>query len=132
MRPNGGASRLRVKGLMALNIEQRWIGVPKATPPLTASAVPAMAADRGSYMRPQAAAETLFETGQRVRTRNINPAGHTRLPRYARGKEGIISRNHGIFVFPDTNAHFEGEQPQSTPHPIVESRTMEPTTTNTG
>lgn len=53
-----------------------------------------------------------FQVGQRVRSRNINPVGHTRLPRYARGKFGIIDRDHGVFVFPDTNAHFLGEKPQ--------------------
>jgi len=47
-----------------------------------------------------------------VRARNINPTGHTRLPRYARGKTGTISMDHGVFVFPDTNAHFAGEKPQ--------------------
>src|SRR5438034_4578798 len=34
------------------------------------------------------------------------------LPRYARGKLGAIDRDHGVFVFPDTNAHFLGEKPQ--------------------
>jgi nitrile hydratase subunit beta len=53
-----------------------------------------------------------FEAGDRVRTKNINPAGHTRLPRYARGKLGVIHRVHGIHVFPDTNAHGMGPQPQ--------------------
>ena len=43
---------------------------------------------------------------------NLHPAGHTRLPRYARGKLGAIERDHGVFVFPDTNAHFLGEKPQ--------------------
>ena len=43
-----------------------------------------------------------FQTGQRVRARNIHPIGHTRLPRYARGKVGTIERDHGVFVFPDT------------------------------
>ncbi|HWE53099.1 MAG TPA: nitrile hydratase subunit beta [Bryobacteraceae bacterium] len=47
-----------------------------------------------------------------VRTRNMHPAGHTRLPRYARDKEGSIARDHGVFVFPDTNAHGLGENPQ--------------------
>ena len=47
----------------------------------------------------------------RVVTRNMHP-GHTRLPRYARGKEGTIERVHGTHVFPDTNAHQEGEHPQ--------------------
>jgi nitrile hydratase subunit beta len=53
-----------------------------------------------------------FRPGQRVRARNLNPTGHTRLPRYARGKTGIVDRVHGVFVFPDTNAHFLGEDPQ--------------------
>ena len=53
-----------------------------------------------------------FLVGQRIRARNINPTGHTRLPRYARAKLGTIERDHGVFVFPDTNAHFLGENPQ--------------------
>ena len=53
-----------------------------------------------------------FQVGQRVRARNIHPVGHTRSPRYARGKFGMINRDHGVFVFPDTNAHFLGETPQ--------------------
>ena len=85
---------------------------PKATPPLTAAGAAAMAARRNSYMRPDAEAEARFQNGQPVRARNMNPVGHTRLPRYARGKQGVIHRRHGIFVFPDTNAHFLGEHPQ--------------------
>jgi len=50
--------------------------------------------------------------GQAVRARNINPVGHTRLPRYARGKTGQIVRDHGVYVFPDTNAQFRGEKRQ--------------------
>lgn len=53
-----------------------------------------------------------FLAGQLVRAKNIHPVGHTRLPRYARGKSGIVDRDHGIFVFPDTNAHGQGEHPQ--------------------
>lgn len=87
-------------------------GSPKATPRLTAAAAAATAAQRGSYMRQDAKAQARFKVGQHVRARNINPLGHTRLPRYARGKKGTIIRHHGIFVFPDTNAHFQGEQPQ--------------------
>jgi len=51
-----------------------------------------------------------FHIGQRVRARNINPVGHTRLPRYARGKLGTIMRDHGVFVFPDADGL--GEMPQ--------------------
>lgn len=87
-------------------------GSQKATPPLTANAVPAVAARRGNFMRPEAEEKARFRVGQQVRARNMNPVGHTRLPRYARGKAGTIVRHHGIFVFPDTNAHFLGEQPQ--------------------
>ena len=53
-----------------------------------------------------------FQVGQRVRTRNLNPQGHTRLPRYARGRDGIVERNHGVFIFPDSNARREGTKPQ--------------------
>jgi len=47
-----------------------------------------------------------------VRARNINPPGHTRIPRYVRGKRGVIARDWGVFVFPDTNAHHAGTKPQ--------------------
>jgi nitrile hydratase subunit beta len=53
-----------------------------------------------------------FAPGDRVVTRNAHPPGHTRLPRYARGKPGVIDRLHGTHVFPDANAHGRGEQPQ--------------------
>ncbi|HZZ16618.1 MAG TPA: nitrile hydratase subunit beta [Candidatus Sulfotelmatobacter sp.] len=87
-------------------------GSQKATPFLAAAAVPAMAARPGNFSRPEAHAEAHFKVGQQVRALNMNPVGHTRLPRYARSKKGTILRHHGIFVFPDTNAHFLGEQPQ--------------------
>ena len=44
--------------------------------------------------------------------RNIHPVGHTRLPRYARGKRGVVLLVHGPQTFPDTNAHGLGRQPQ--------------------
>ncbi len=53
-----------------------------------------------------------FAVGDRVRTRNMNPTGHTRLPRYARGKTGMVERVNGAQVFPDSNAHGRGEDPQ--------------------
>jgi nitrile hydratase len=73
--------------------------------------VPAMVVRRNSARR-SAAVKPRFKAGQRVRARNINPTGHTRLPRYARGKQGIVHLDHGVFVFPDTNAQFLGEKPQ--------------------
>jgi nitrile hydratase beta subunit len=86
-------------------------GSPKATPALTADKVAKTLAKGGPSSRDVAVAPR-FQLGQRVRARNINPTGHTRLPRYARGKLGSIDRDHGVHVFPDTNAHFLGEKPQ--------------------
>src|SRR5215475_3832202 len=57
-------------------------------------------------------ARARFATGDAVVTRQFHPSGHTRLPRYARGKRGVIARFHGVHVFPDTNAHGLGEAPQ--------------------
>jgi hypothetical protein len=53
-----------------------------------------------------------FSAGDKVRTHNFNPETHTRLPRYARGKTGIVEAVREGFVFPDTNAHGKGENPQ--------------------
>ena len=53
-----------------------------------------------------------FKVSQRVRARNLEPSGHTRLPRYVRGKIGVIVRDHGVYLFPDSNAHFQGEKRQ--------------------
>lgn len=78
---------------------------------LTARAVPSALARGGPTDRPETAPPR-FRLGDRVRTRLINPAGHTRLPRYARDKFGEIVLHHGAHVFPDTNAHGAGEAPQ--------------------
>jgi len=86
-------------------------GSPKQIPALTADKVPPLIANGVPASRNVPVAP-LFQTGQRVRARNMHPVGHTRLPRYARGKVGTIERDYGVFVFPDTNAHFLGEKPQ--------------------
>ena len=46
-----------------------------------------------------------FKVGDHVIAKNLNSLGHTRLPRYARGKHGVIERAYGVFPFPDKNAH---------------------------
>ena len=66
---------------------------------------------RGSYARP-APAPARFAPGDRVRTKNIHPATHTRLPRYARGHVGVIEAVRGCHVFPDSAALGKGENPQ--------------------
>jgi nitrile hydratase subunit beta len=53
-----------------------------------------------------------FQSGDAVITRNLHPEGHTRLPRYARGRRGTVERDHGVFVFADANAMGDGPRPQ--------------------
>jgi nitrile hydratase subunit beta len=86
-------------------------GAKKVTPALTADRVAGTLA-KGTPASRDVALTPRFRPGEAVRTRNINPTGHTRLPRYARGKEGVVVRHHGVHVLPDTNAHFRGEYPQ--------------------
>jgi nitrile hydratase len=66
---------------------------------------------RGSFFR-QSQGPAQFKPGDRVRTRNIHPATHTRLPRYARGKIGVVELVHGCHAFPDTVAIDKGDDPQ--------------------
>src|SRR5262245_20619257 len=53
-----------------------------------------------------------FGIGDKIRVRNMHPTGHTRLPRYLRKAVGEIVFVHGAHVFPDSNAHRRGEDPQ--------------------
>jgi nitrile hydratase subunit beta len=53
-----------------------------------------------------------FRVGDAVRARVASPGGHTRLPRYAAGRRGVVRRVAGAYVFPDSNAHGLGEAPQ--------------------
>jgi len=104
---------LAERGLVTREEIERGIAEPgsaRLTPRLQAGQVPAMVA-AGAPTRRERIAER-FQVGQRVRARNQHPSGHTRLPRYVRGRTGAIVRVHGTFVFPDTNAHFLGEHPQ--------------------
>ena len=83
----------------------------KPVAPTAAEAVwPAVTAP-GSYRRDVTAAPS-FWLGDRVRTRHLNPAHHTRLPRYLRGHVGEIIACHGAHVFPDSNAQGLGEDPR--------------------
>jgi nitrile hydratase beta subunit len=53
-----------------------------------------------------------FQVGQAVVARNLHPVGHTRLPRYVRGRRGEVAIDHGVFIFPDTHAAGQGTRPQ--------------------
>jgi nitrile hydratase len=86
-------------------------GSPKANPALSLATSDRWL-NRGIPSSDEPKVRPLFKVRQRVRARNINPTGHTRLPRYARGKFGVIVRDHGVYLFPDSNAHFQGEKRQ--------------------
>jgi nitrile hydratase subunit beta len=43
----------------------------------------------------------MYALGDRVRVRDWHPNGHTRAPRYVRGKVGVVTRLDGIFSLPD-------------------------------
>jgi nitrile hydratase len=86
-------------------------GSTRATPMFTL-ATASRWLNRGIASSRDPAVRPSFKVGQRVRARTINPIGHTRLPRYARGKAGVVMRDHGVYIFPDTNAHFQGEKRQ--------------------
>jgi nitrile hydratase subunit beta len=83
----------------------------KEAPVLKAADVPAVLRNR-RLARMDDDVPARFRPGDRVVARNIHPAGHTRLPRYARGRRGEIERDYGVFVFPDTNALSLGKKPQ--------------------
>ncbi len=84
---------------------------PRREDPALAAAIAARLRAGNPVNRPTSQ-QARFAVGDHVLTRNLNPHGHTRLPRYARGKRGVIVKHHGAHVFPDTNAHGLGENPQ--------------------
>ena len=87
------------------------------TPPLplprrpTAESVPVTLGKGAPTVRP-APSPARFAVGDAVRARVMNPVGHTRLPRYVRGRPGRIHAVHGAHVFADASAAGEGEDPR--------------------
>ena len=108
-------SEMLVKG-GAVSAEELANGVAdpvaaKATPRLSPEMVAPALSRAGSYLR-DAPSPPAFASGDRVRARNLSPAGHTRLARYVRGRIGVVERCHGAHVFPDSHAHGRGEDPR--------------------
>lgn len=115
--------RIWTLGLERLMLERGLVladeladGRPHAAPltgvrALPAAQVPAALAQGKSTLR-TIAESPRFAVGARVRTRELNPPTHTRLPRYCRGKPGTVVMLHGAHVFPDAHARGHGEQPQ--------------------
>jgi nitrile hydratase subunit beta len=87
------------------------LAIPRREDPALAEGIPSILR-AGQPVTRQIRQKPRFAVGDRIVTRNLNPHGHTRLPRYARSKHGVIAHHHGAHVFPDTNAHGLGENPQ--------------------
>jgi nitrile hydratase subunit beta len=58
-------------------------------------------------------ARSRFAVGDRVRVSDAGPRGHTRCPRYVRGKQGVVDRCDGAFTLPDADVH--GDDPPIEP-----------------
>ena len=101
-----------IEGLMRLMDERHMLeGAPKQLPVLEATRVAAILSKGSNYNR-EVSNAPLFEIGDRVKVRNLHTTGHTRLPGYLRGKTGQVALYHKAHVFPDSNAHGLGENPQ--------------------
>ena len=71
----------------------------------------ASAAASGHAARPLSSTPR-YMVGDDVTTCEHGHSGHTRLPAYARGRRGRVLAWHDGWVFPDHNAHAQGEHPQ--------------------
>ena len=67
---------------------------------------------RGVSPKREISEEAVFKVGESVRARVTHQPGHTRMPRYVRGRQGVVVADRGGHVFPDTNALGLGENPQ--------------------
>ena len=109
--------RMPAAGYLAAGYYERWLtaietllvekGVVSAEELASGRAArPAPEAAKPADDRPPLRAR--FRVGDAVVARNVHPAGHTRLPRYARGRRGVVRSVHGPFLRPDTNATLAG------------------------
>ena len=53
-----------------------------------------------------------YRVGQRVRGANLNTPTHTRMPRYTRGRIGVVERDRGVFALPERDVYFLDPKPQ--------------------
>ncbi|HEU4431686.1 MAG TPA: nitrile hydratase subunit beta [Myxococcota bacterium] len=109
-----GIERMDPARYLAASYYERWLASLERTLPevgaLTPGAAPPPAGPYG--FEREVGAPARFAVGSTVRVRARKPVGHTRLPGYASGKRGTVVSVRGGYVFPDTNAHGLGEQPQ--------------------
>ena len=61
-----------------------------------------------------------FSPGDRVRARNLHPRGHTRQPRYVRGRVGTVAEDFGVYALQDSDE--AGSQPGDRPQHVYSIR----------
>lgn len=109
---------LREAGVVSVADLRARIGELGGDADAPAAARPADHPDRVGYVPAAAGSQReltvapRFVPGDRVRTHRSGKPGHTRLPGYARGRSGTVIAWHGGWVWPDSNAHGAGENPQ--------------------
>jgi nitrile hydratase len=97
---------------------------PKALPRTLRAADVARVLAEGTPRERIASEAARFAVGDRVRTRRESLGHHTRLPGYARGKQGVIARVHGVHVFADASARGKGEAPDWLYNVVFEAREL--------
>jgi nitrile hydratase len=107
-------TRLIERGIVARAEVERGQADPaseKATPVVT-STVARELLFRTPHTEQDIALTPRFRVGDRVRGRNIHPTTHTRMPRYTRGKTGVVERDRGVFHLPDSEQGSAEPKPQ--------------------
>src|SRR4051812_37788234 len=101
-----GISTLLVeKGVVTLDeLESRAPGFPLSRPVLAGRL-----SDPGADV-----VEPAFAPDDTVVVRDDHPAGHTRCPRYVRGKRGTVVRVDGVYSLPDVEAHCDAKRNEPT------------------
>jgi nitrile hydratase subunit beta len=84
--------------------EGRMLQPPVPVPNVVIADKVAAALARGSPTAQPLGGVARFRVGDPVRAKLCNPATHTRLPRYCRGRRGSVAMTHGAHVFADANA----------------------------
>jgi nitrile hydratase beta subunit len=102
-----------LNAMMTLLVEKKKVTHEELVAHGTDPVAPAQLANHFSGDSPKVSRRRArFREGDRVVARNLNPTGHTRLPRYVRGKRGTVHRDWGTYVFADSNAHHAGDREQ--------------------
>jgi nitrile hydratase subunit beta len=97
-----GAVDARARKLRGEDVEE---------PPVPEPNKPDYAATAAGSLR-EVDAPAAFAVGDAVRAKDVEPAGHTRLPRYVRGHRGTVELVQPAHLLPDTHCVFQGENPQ--------------------